>query len=258
MTRFMAVLEYDGTAYHGWQYQKNLPTVQGAVELALERMARAAGRVHGAGRTDAGVHALGQVVHFDVEWAHSPNQLQKGLNSLLPPDISVRMLSRAPSEDFHARHHAHTKTYCYRIHNRPVRSPLNRLYALHVPESLAVPMMEKATAALVGTHDFAAFGVPTDGTPSTVREVVRTSCTRDDSSGLVVLEICGTGFLRYMMRSLAGTLILVGLGRMTPEEFLTVLRSRDRSRAGPTAAAHGLCLESVSYPEINGTLWSSG
>lgn len=258
MTRFMAVLEYDGTLYHGWQYQKDLPTVQGAVELALERIVRQAGRVHGAGRTDAGVHARGQVAHFDAEWGHSPEQLQKGLNALLPSDVTVRKLANAPHEDFHSRHQAQTKTYRYRIFNRPVRSPLARLYALHVPEPLDVPGMEEAAVALVGMHDFAAFGLPTDGTPSTVREIVRASWRRDESDGVLILEICGSGFLRYMMRSLVGTLLRVGRRRMTPEEFSGVLRSRDRSCAGPTAAAHGLCLESVSYTLSDGTTWSSG
>jgi len=135
---------------------------------------------------------------------------------------------------------------------------LARLYALHVPEPLDVSGMEEATAALIGTHDFAAFGLPTDGTPSTVRKIVSASWGHERCGGMLELEICGTGFLRYMMRSLVGTLLLVGRGRMTVGDFSRVLASRDRSRAGPTAAAHGLCLESVSYTLNDGTAWSSG
>jgi tRNA pseudouridine38-40 synthase len=127
-----------------------------------------------------------------------------------------------------------------------------------VPEPLDLPVMEQATVALVGIHDFAAFGLPTDGTPSTVREIVHASWRRDDSEGAIVLKICGTGFLRHMMRSLVGTLLLLGRGRMTPDEFIAVMNSLDRARAGPTAPAHGLCLESVTYQWVDGTVWSSG
>jgi tRNA pseudouridine38-40 synthase len=254
----MACLEYDGTCYHGWQYQNDVPTVQEAVESALDRIVQRTGRVHAAGRTDAGVHARGQVAHFDAEWRHDPRRLQKGLNALLPPDVTARTLVFAPYQDFHARHHARTKTYTYRIFNQPVRSPLTRLYALHVPEPLDLTVMEQATASLVGVHDFAAFGLPTDGTPSTVREIVRASWKRDDHGGVLILEVCGTGFLRHMMRSLVGTLLLVGRGRMTPDELIAVMRSRDRGRAGPTVSAHGLCLESVTYQWVDKTVWSSG
>lgn len=246
MTKFVAVVEYDGTAYHGWQLQKDLPTIQGAMERALARILGRLTRVHGAGRTDAGVHAQGQVAHFCCEWSRSPEELQKGINALLPPDVMVRELAVAP-EDFHARHSAYSKTYVYSILNRPLRSPLNRFYAWHVPYALDLISMKQATSCLVGSHDFASFGNPTDGTTSTVREILRAGWDHHDSIGFISFTIRGTGFLRYMVRSIVGTLVLVGSGKIGPPDFSNILLSCDRSRSGPTAPPHGLCLKSVDY-----------
>lgn len=249
MTRFKIVVEYDGTGYHGWQLQKGLPSVQGEIERALEQILRTPTRVHGAGRTDAGVHAAGQTAHFDAEWKHPPGALQAGCNSLLSPDITLLMIEQVP-ESFHARHSAVSKTYVYRIFNSKVRSSLNRLYAWHLPHRLEPRAMSEAARHLLGSHDFAAFGAPTDGTPSTVREMTAASWVQGHDSGILEFSITGTGFLRYMVRSLVGTLVQVGMGRITPSQFLDILKSCLRSRSGPTAPANGLCLKSVEYDHV--------
>jgi|GEM_PF-114609 len=246
MPKFRTVVEYDGTAYHGWQLQKELCTIQGEMERALARIVGKPTRVHGAGRTDAGVHATGQVAHFVSDWSRGIDELKRGCNALLPADIALVGLDYA-ADDFHARHSAHCKTYVYRILNRPIRSPLQRLYAWHIPQTPDVDRMAEAARHLIGTHDFAAFGTPTDGTPSTVREILNADWRQNSADGTLNFSITGTGFLRYMVRALVGTLVLVGRNKLKPEQFLAVLRSRDRSKSGPTAPPHGLCLESVEY-----------
>jgi len=255
MRKFVAVLEYDGTSYHGWQLQKDLPTVQGNLEQALERILGNPTRVHGSGRTDAGVHARGQVIHFLGQWTHSMSELQKGCNALLPGDIAIRGIAPAP-EDFHARHSACSKTYTYRILNQSLRSPLLRFYSWFIPEALDLVSMKEAGASIVGSHDFAAFGSPTDGTSSTVREILHAGWLSDEKDRMIRFTICGTGFLRYMVRSLVGTMVRVGRGRMTPSELAEILASCDRSRSGPTAPPQGLGLESVEYKSSDGTRWS--
>jgi tRNA pseudouridine38-40 synthase len=244
MNKFTAVLEYDGTAYHGWQLQKDLPTIQGQLESTLEIIVREPVRVHGAGRTDAGVHAIGQTAHFEAPWEKSSRELQRACNALLPKDIVIRRLERAP-EAFHARHSAHSKTYKYSILNSYLRSPLMRAYSWHIQQPLDVASMNQAALRLLGSHDFAAFGSPTDGTPSTVRKILDAAVTKQDD--MIRFEITGTGFLRYMVRSIVGTLAPVGLKKITPADFGEILNSFDRSRSGPTAPPHGLCLKCVYY-----------
>ena len=246
MTKFVAILEYDGTCYHGWQLQEGLPTVQGEMETALERILGKPTRVHGSGRTDAGVHAKGQVAHFSADWSHGPEDLQKACNALLPPDIIVHRLDCAP-ESFHARHSARLKTYAYQILNRPIRSPLDRLYSWHFAHALDISGMNKAAQSLIGVHDFAAFGSPTDGTPSTVREIVHANWGYGQLDGMLCFNITGTGFLRYMVRSIVGTMVFVGSGKIQPDRFAKILESCNRSQAGPTAPPHGLCLINVDY-----------
>lgn len=246
MTKFKAVVEYDGTAYHGWQLQKGPPTVQGEMERVLSRLFDDPIRVHGAGRTDAGVHARGQVAHFTGDWSDGVMALHKACNALLPADIALADLQVAP-DDFHARHSARSKTYCYRFLNRPLRSPFDRLYAWYIPHELDTEAMALAAGHLLGSHDFSAFGSPTDGTPSTVREILDARLIKDSKREFLHFAITGTGFLRYMVRSLVGTLVLVGKKKIAPSDFLAILESRDRSRSGPTAPAHGLCLMSVHY-----------
>ncbi len=249
MKKFMAVVEYDGTNYHGWQLQKDLPTIQGSIESALGRILKVPTRVHGAGRTDAGVHAVSQVAHFSADWAHSLTELRTGCNALLPTDIVVRYLDRA-ADDFHARHSARSKTYQYQVLNVPLRSPVQRLYAWHIPYQLEVSLMNEAASYLIGSHDFAAFGSATDGTPSTIREVLEAHWDITANEGITRFSIRATGFLRYMVRSIVGTIIMVGKGKIRPEEFRDILMSCDRSRSGPTGPPHGLCLVSVDYDDF--------
>lgn len=249
MKKYAALIEYDGVGYNGWQLQKGLPTVQGALEEALERILKCPTRVYGAGRTDAGVHAVGQTAHFSADWKHGTVDLRNALNAVLPPDTAVHDAVEVP-ESFHARHSALWKTYAYRIHTHPVRSPLTQRYAWHVPENLDTAAMAEAADMLVGVHDFAAFGAPTDGTPSTVREISAADWIYPPQPGILVFRVRGTGFLRRMVRSLVGTLALVGRGRIEPKEFSLIRASCDRSRAGPSAPPNGLFLESVEYADV--------
>ncbi len=237
-------LEYDGAAYHGWQRQGERPTVQGEVEKALARMTGASVTVHGSGRTDAGVHALAQVAHFRLETRLSPAEFLRGLNSLLPFDISVTHCEEA-APDFHARKSALGKTYAYHVLNAPVRSALGRRYAWHVPRPLDLSAMREAARRLVGTHDFAAF----EGAGSPRAHTVRTVTAADFSrtGDLLVFSVSADGFLRCMVRNMAGTLVFAGLGKIAPEEVTEILASRDRRRAGPTAPPQGLFLVEVRY-----------
>jgi len=246
MTKYKAVVEYDGAMYHGWQLQPGLPTVQGQLEQALFQIYRQLVRVHGAGRTDAGVHAFGQVAHFEIDWAHTAEALQRGCNALLPPDVLIRSIATV-RPDFHARHSAVAKVYMYRILNQSLRSCFWCHYAWHVREALDLTLMNEAAYHVQGVHDFAAFGSPTGGTESTVREVSQAVWEMDDASGLLRFTIRGSGFLRYMVRSLVGTLVMVGHKKLSFKDFLSVLESCDRSKSGPTAPPHGLYLVKVEY-----------
>lgn len=243
--RVRATIAYDGTAYHGFQRQsaEREPTIQGELERALTRITGAGVAVLGAGRTDAGVHAGGQVVAFDVEWRHGLPDLQRALNAVLPDDIAVREIAEAEA-DFHPRYRARSRVYRYTIYNAPLRDPLHRLYALHVPDALDVAAMRAAARCLLGEHDFAAFGQPTTG-ESTVRTMYRAEV--GDEPPWITIDLEANGFLYRMARSIVGTLIEVGRARLTVEQFAQILDSRDRSRAEATAAPHGLRLTQVNY-----------
>lgn len=243
--RVRATVAYDGTEYHGFQRQsaEREPTIQGELERALAQIAAQASGVTGAGRTDAGVHAEGQVIAFDTDWRHSPDDLQRALNAVLPGDIAVLELDRAAG-DFHPRYQARSRAYRYTIYNAPLRHPLRRRYALHVPDALNAAAMRAACAGLVGEHDFAAFGQATSG-ESTVRRMYRAEVVGEAPWLRVDLE--ASGFLYRMVRSIVGTLIEVGRERMPVERFAAILESRDRSQAEATVAPHGLCLTRVNY-----------
>jgi tRNA pseudouridine38-40 synthase len=234
---------YDGTRYAGFQVQPDAPTVQGELEKALATIYGEAVRIAGAGRTDAGVHATGQVISFRSATELDPATIRRGVNALLPADIATNDLDEA-SEDFHARFSATGRTYEYRIRCAPQREPLERHREHWIPQALDVDAMERATAALVGRHDFAAFatGAPRE---KTERTVLRAAWERDGS--LLRLEIEADGFLRGMVRAIVGTLLWVGTGHTPAERVTAIVSSRDRSQAGPNAPAAGLCLIAVRY-----------
>ncbi len=249
MRRFRATLEYDGTEFSGWQLQPDARTVQGELEAALERVTGALSRPTAASRTDAGVHARGQVAHFDSDTRLSPLELRRALNAELPRDAALLELREVPPS-YHARRDATGKRYVYRILARGSPSPLRRRFVWHLRQRLDLPGMQAASAALLGRHDFAAFrGVP-GGAPAedTERTLDRLEWLRDGDELVLVAE--ARSFLRHMVRNVVGTLVEVGAGRLAPASIPGILASRDRSRAGPTAPPHGLCLDRVFQPPL--------
>jgi tRNA pseudouridine38-40 synthase len=220
-----------------------LPTVQGELERVLAEVTQEQQRVIGSGRTDAGVHARGQVIHFITAWRRSVEELHRAFNALLSRDVAVTQMGVAP-DDFHARFSAVSREYRYVILNRKIRSPLERHYAYHCAEPLDAEAMGQALKYLVGTHDFASFGQPTQG-EVTVRDVVRATCRREGSH--VFLDMTANAFLRRMVRTVVGTLLLVGRGALLPSDVKEILEARNRNEAGRPAPAHGLCLTRVNY-----------
>ncbi|MCI0478630.1 MAG: tRNA pseudouridine(38-40) synthase TruA, partial [Anaerolineales bacterium] len=223
--RLLAIVEYDGTDFQGFQIQPRKRTVQEELERALRQITGEKIRVIGAGRTDTGVHATGQGAHFDTSWKQPPNMLQRALNAVLPNDIAIRSLIQVP-DDFSARYSAQSRTYRYTILNQPIRSPLAARYALIVPEPLDANAMNDAARCLIGKQDFGAFGTPPRG-ENTVREIYRAQVTREAKR--VLIEIEATAFLYRMMRRLVGTLILVGKGALSIAEFREVLTRKRRA-----------------------------
>jgi len=238
------VVEYDGTDFAGWQRQDGQQTIQGCLEKAFHAMTGQNVLVAGAGRTDAGVHAEAQVANVAVASRIPALGFLRGLNTHLPPTIAVLELADVP-EGFSARHDARGKIYRYRVWNHPVRSPRYARHCWHVYDSLDTHAMREAAGRLLGEHDFRAFRSADCDRKNTVRILRRFDVTRDGS--LVSLEVEGTAFLRNMVRILAGTLVAVGKGRMTPEQVSAVLEAGDRTKAGVTAPACGLTLVRVIY-----------
>lgn len=237
-------IAYDGTNYHGWQCQPNAVTVQQVVQQAIGRILNHDTKIYAGGRTDTGVHAMGQVINFFTEKGISVRDLIRGLNSLLPGDIRVRE-AREVEGAFHARYSAKAKTYTYFILNRPYNSPFLERYVWHIPHLLDVPAMDKAAETIVGEYDFSAFKKKDEVYRTAVREVIRAGVRRRGDVIYVVLE--ARGFLRYMVRTIVGTLVLVGSGKITVEEFSSIRESKERERAGPTAPAKGLFLRKITY-----------
>lgn len=245
MSRYRATVEYDGTDYFGFQRQVAAQkTIQGELEKALSKLAQASIQVTGAGRTDAGVHARGQVIAFDfATWRHDVGRLQTALNGTLPRDIAVRDV-QIVGDAFHPRFDAVKRGYRYTVWNRPNPSPLNRLYAWHIRQPLDLAAMNAAAASLVGEQDFATFGTPPHGN-NTVRRIFRAEWQRQGD--YLLFDIDGTAFLKRMVRSIVGSLRLVGIGVWSVNDFVTALQAAERSRAGQSAPACGLVLEFVSY-----------
>jgi tRNA pseudouridine38-40 synthase len=245
MNNFKLTIEYDGTAYNGWQRQAAAPSVQAELERALERMTRSAVTLIGAGRTDAGVHALGQVANFRCETRLAPDEILQGLNSLLPRDIAIRDCCRVP-EDFHARFAAKSKRYHYRILNRTWRAAIGRNHVWFIHRPIDVAAMAAAAEYLIGQHDFKAFENAGSPRAHTRRNVMQAAWVQEADRRLT-FQIEADGFLRGMVRNMVGTLVAVGTGRLDLSAFEAILASRDRRRAGITAPARGLFLIEVKY-----------
>lgn len=249
-------LAFDGTAYAGWQFQKEQPTIQGVLEAKLARMTAAKVRVDGAGRTDAGVHALGMVASFHTSAAIPVDGFRKGLNSLLPADIRVLEVAEEVT-GFHARYSAVAKAYEYRLDFGDTQLPTERLYAHHLRQPLDRAAMQVCLQALVGTHDFSSFEATGSRDLSQVggRGAVRTlfdASYRESGCGSGLhgfFQFVGDGFLRHMVRNLVGSLIEVGQGRLTSDGFMSIIQARDRTVAGAMAPARGLFLRRVYFDQ---------
>ena len=242
--RIKAVIAYDGTDYHGFQRQSpdREPSIQGALEEVLSKIGQA-GVVLGAGRTDAGVHASGQVIAFTVDWRHGLDDLQRALNAVLPDDIAILELEQA-ADTFHPRYDAVSRVYRYSIYQARVRNPLRIRYALHAPQPLDIEAMRRALNHTIGEHDFAAFGQPTVG-ESTLRTMRRADVSA--AGPQIAIDLEANGFLYRMVRRIIGTLIPIGRGELSEADFVAILQSGDPRRAGPAVAPNGLCLTRVNY-----------
>jgi tRNA pseudouridine38-40 synthase len=242
--RYRARVEYDGTAYFGFQRQRDdQPTIQGKLETALERLCGQKATVLGAGRTDSGVHAWGQVIAFDLEWRHDEDTLLRAMNAHLPPDIALQSVEVAAAT-FHPRYAAQQRTYEYVILNGPYRSALRRQRAWQVNWPLDRERMDDAAALLIGTHDFATFGQPPKG-DNTIRHVYQAQWQQREDE--LIFTISANAFLYRMVRSLVGTLVEVGSGKWSVTQFQEAFQRAQRNEAGTTAPAHGLFLLSVTY-----------
>ena len=244
MRTLKITLAYDGTRFVGWQRQADGESIQGLIEDALAQFEGAPVTVHGAGRTDAGVHALGQVASARVGFSHDSGTLARALNAHLPADVRVVFVEDV-EDRFHARFSASGKTYRYQIRNTAVAKPFDRAFVWHLPEPLSLAPMISAAGLLIGTHDFNAFRSVGSAISSTVRTITRSEWR--NNAGLLTYEISGDGFLRHMVRAIVGTLVEIGRGWRQPEEISTLLTGAARADAGATAPAHGLFLVSVDY-----------
>ena len=245
MRYFKLIVEYDGTAYCGWQRQDNGITIQQVLEEAIQLITGEKVAVIGSGRTDAGVHALNQVGSFRCSTKLPVNKIFMGMNSVLPPDIVIKELEEV-ANDFHAMRDVKSKIYVYKICNQRLRPALGRNYFWHIRFSLDLERMKKAAQFLIGTHDFSCFcatGTHVKDRVRTITDIEIESC--DD--GLIEITVEAQGFLKYMVRNIIGTLVEVGHGKRKPEEMKPIIESRDRTVAGVTAPACGLFLKEVKY-----------
>ena len=245
MRTLKLTLAYDGTRFVGWQRQAEGESIQGVLEEALARFEGGPVTVHGAGRTDAGVHALGQVASVRVTCTHDIATLTRALNAQLPEDVRVLSVEDAEPE-FHARFSARSKTYRYMIRTAPIVMPFERAYVWHLAERLNLAAMGDAASMVTGTHDFAAFQSVGTETPGSVRTILRSE-VREIEPSLLAYEVTGEGFLRYMVRALTGTLVEIGRGWRAPDSMRDLLAGGRRADAGATAPPHGLFLVAVDY-----------
>jgi tRNA pseudouridine38-40 synthase len=253
MRHFKITIAYDGTDFHGWQMQSDKPTIQGEISSVLGRLTQENVALHGAGRTDAGVHALGQVASFRTQSGLSAGEFQRALNALLPPTIRI-VAAEEVGPDFHARWSAVGKIYRYRLYRGKVVPPAVWRYVLHYPFPLDEDAMRAAASRYVGPHDFASFTASTgseddDKERSTVREIYASELVRSEDGEELVYTVRGRSFLRYMVRKMVGTLLDVGRGKLLPDDILGLYQLRDRAKSGPTVPPQGLCLVEVMHEE---------
>jgi tRNA pseudouridine38-40 synthase len=253
MRHFKLTIAYDGTDFHGWQIQASKPTIQGEIVNVLHRITQESIVLHGAGRTDAGVHALGQVGSFRTQAALSAEEFQRALNALLPPTIRI-VNAEEVGPDFHARWSARGKIYRYRLYRGKVVPPMLWRYVLHYPFPLDEDAMRAAAARFVGTRDFASFAASTgseedDKERSTEREIYSAELVRSADNEELIFTVRGRSFLRYMVRKMVGTLLDVGRGKLKPEDIDMLYELRDRSKSGPTVPPQGMCMVEVEHEE---------
>src|SRR5215470_7753333 len=247
---FKLLLQYDGTDFHGWQIQEEMRTVQGELTRVLSLLDGREVIVHGSGRTDSGVHAEGQVASVELRREITPHKLRNAINGNLPSDVRVLFADKA-SDDFHARYSARSKTYCYRIVHGPVVSPFWSRYALQEARTVDLVRMRDCARLFVGEHDWTAFCAAQSDAESRVRNVL--SCVIDDHWSargrchLIEISVSAEGFLRYMVRSIVGTLLAAGRGELDEHAIKRAIGEGDRNLAGATAPAHGLTLRNVQY-----------
>lgn len=242
MGKIVLVIEYNGRQYAGFQFQSNLPTVQGEIEKAIFKVSAEKLRVLAASRTDAGVHAKGQVLSFRTHSNLNPRTWSRALNFYLPEDVAVKAVYTVP-DNFNVLKEAISREYCYYILNRASPSPLKRAFAYHVPSPLNMAHLQEASRELVGEKDFSSFTCPYKG--NKVRTIYRLGF--DKKEEMVSFNVVANSFLPHQIRNTVGTLLKVGLGRMDVDEFRSVIQAQRPSLAGPTAPPHGLCLMKVNY-----------
>jgi tRNA pseudouridine38-40 synthase len=253
MRYFKLTIAYDGTDFHGWQIQANKPTVQGEIVAVLCRLTQEYVQLPGAGRTDAGVHALGQVASFRTQSALSAGEFQRALNALLPPTIRI-VAAEEIGPDFSARWSAKGKVYRYRLYRGKVVPPLLWRYVLHYPFPLDEEAMKEPAAKFVGLHDFSAFAASTgseddDKERNMEREIYSAELQRTEDREELWFTVHGRSFLRYMVRKMVGTLLEVGRGKLTPPDIDRLYELKDRSKSGPTVPPHGLFMVRVDHEE---------
>ena len=246
-------IAYDGSDFHGWQLQPGLPTIQGALHDAIRQITQEPITIHGASRTDAGVHALGQAAHFKTHSTLDAQEIQRGLNALLPPTVRV-VAAQEVGQDFHARWLAQGKTYRYRIYRGEVLPPFDHRRVFHYPWPLDEAAMSAAARAFEGQHDFSSFAASTgseeDDKDRDMQRIIHSSeIVRDPNHDEIAYVVRGRSFLRYMVRKIVGTLIEVGKGRLAPTDIPEIFAARDRSRSGPTVPPEGLYLVALEYPD---------
>lgn len=248
MTRWKLTIEYHGAPYCGWQRQNGQPSVQEEVEKAIAKFCQQDVRVHAAGRTDTGVHATGQIAHFDLDYGTRPLtgfDVAKAINAYLRPQPIAILKAEEAGDDFHARFNATNKLYRYRILNRVAPIAIDQGFAWHVWKPLDVPLMNKVAQNLLGTHDFTTFRDSECQAKSPVRSISRIELVRKNDE--VFMEVEGRSFLHHQVRNMIGTLVMVGEGKWNEDDFMKAFHARDRTKGGKTAPADGLTLVRIDY-----------